>query len=79
MFGAPEIMAVGKDSRFIGNVFRDFCTARNIVLQAVIPGHHQSLGETERRHGLFRSIIAHVVGNKKPNSPSRGEWGGLRQ
>ena len=74
MFVTPEIMATGKDSRFIGKVFQEFCTARNITLQTVIPGHHQSLGEAERRRGLFRSIIDHVVGGEKPNSSSRGEW-----
>ena len=75
VFGEPEIMVADKDSMFIVKVFQEFCTARNIVLQAVIPRRHQSLGETERRHGLFRSIIDHVIGNKKPNSPSRKEWG----
>ena len=71
MFGAPGIMAADRDSACVGKVFRGFRTARNIVLRAVIPGHHRSLGATERRRGLFRSIIAHVVGNKKPNSPSQ--------
>ena len=68
-------MAPGKDSRFTGEVFQEFRTARNVVLQTVIPGHHQSLGATERGRGLFRSLIDHLVGGKKPNSPSRKEWG----
>ena len=72
--GAPGIMAAGKDSRFIGKAFRGFCTAHNIVLQTAIPGYRQSLGATERWRGLFRSIIDHVVGNKKPNSLSNKEW-----
>ena len=75
LFGAPGIMVASEDSRFIGKVPREFSTARNIVSQTVIPGHHQSLGETERRHGLFRTTIDHVVGNKKPNSLGRKEWG----
>ena len=74
VFGAPEIMVAGKDSRFIGEVFQEFCNARNITLHAVIPGHRQSLGATERRHGLFRTIIDHVIGNRKPNSLGRKEW-----
>ena len=57
VFGAPEIMAGGKDPRFIGKVFHGFCTARNIVLQTVIPGHRQSLGATERRHGFFDQLL----------------------
>ena len=68
VFGAPEIIVAGKDSRFVGGNFQEFCTARNIVAQAVIPGHRQSLGETERRRGHYRMIIGHMVGNKKPLS-----------
>ena len=66
-------MVADKDSRFIGEVFQEFRNAHNVVLQTVIPGHHQSLGATERRRGLFRSIMDHVIGNKKPNSLSRKE------
>ena len=72
-------MATGNDSRFNGEVFQEFFTAHIIVLQSVISGHHQSLGEIERRRGLFRSIIDRVVGNKNPNSLSNKEcvwWGG---
>ena len=43
-FGAPGITAVDKDSRPNGAVFQDFRTARNIALQAVIPGHRQIAG-----------------------------------
>ena len=74
MFGATEIAATDKDSRFIGKVFQEFCNARNIIPQAVIPCNHQSLGATERRHGLFRTIIDHVVGNKKPSMLRRKGW-----
>ena len=66
--GAPEIIVVGKDSEFTGEIVQDFCTCRNIVLETVIPGHHQSLGATERRRGHFRTIIDHIIGNKKENS-----------
>ena len=52
-FGRPGIMAVRKDSIFIGEISQDFRNARNVVLQTVIPGNHQNLGATERRHGLF--------------------------
>ena len=72
--GAPEIMVAGKDSRFIGKVPQEFCDARNVVLQTIIPGHHQSLGATERRRGMFRPITDHAIGNKNPNSSSRKEW-----
>ena len=65
VFGAPGIMATDKDSIFIWNVFVEFRTARNIVPQSVIQGHHQSLGATEIRHGLFRTITDHVIGDKK--------------
>ena len=74
VFGTPAIMVTDRDSGFIGEVSQEFRTARNVVLQPVIPGHHQSLGATERRRGLFRSIIDHAIGNKKPNSPSNKEW-----
>ena len=45
-FGSPEIMASGNECRFAGEVFQEFCTAArcNVVLQAAIPGHRQSLG-----------------------------------
>ena len=76
-FGAPCIVAAGQDSRFIGKAFQECRTTRHIVAQTVIPGHHQSLGATERSHGLLRSIIAHVVGNKNPNSSIRKEWKGF--
>ena len=64
VFGAPEIMVTDEESRFIGKASRGFLNARNIVSQTVIPGHRQSLGATERSHGLFRSIIDHVMGIK---------------
>ena len=44
VFGTPEILLVCKDKRFIGEIPQDFCTDHNIILQTVIPGHHQSLG-----------------------------------
>ena len=67
-------MAVRKDSIFIGEISQDFRNARNVVLQTVIPGRHQSLGATARRRGLFRSIIDHAIGNKKPWNLSNKEW-----
>ena len=65
-FGAPEITMVYKDSRFVGGIFQDFCNARNIISQTVIPGHHQSLWATERRRRSFRVIIDHVNLGRKP-------------
>ena len=67
VFGEPGIIAVGTDSRSIGEIFQDFRTARNIVLQAVSHGNHQSSGATGRRIGPFRTTIDHMVGNKKAN------------
>ena len=32
VFGTPGILLVGKDKRFIGKIFQDFCTGRNIIL-----------------------------------------------
>ena len=66
MFGAPGILMVGKDSRVIGENFQDSPTSHNIILQTAIPGHHQSLGAAERRRRLFRTIIDHFVGDRKP-------------
>ena len=43
-FGAPEIIVVDIDLVFTGEVFQEFRTPRNIVLQAVIHGHRQSSG-----------------------------------
>ena len=74
MFGAPYILVAGKDKRFSGEVFQDFRTSHNITLQAVIPGHHQSLGATERTHALFRGIIDRVIGNRKSNCLPNKEW-----
>ena len=74
IFGTPEILTAGKDSRFIGKFPRDFSPSRNIILQTAIPGHHQSLGSTERRRRLFRSIIDHVVGERKQEILNNKEW-----
>ena len=74
VFGTPDILVVDKDKRFVGEIFQDFCTHRNITLQTVIPGHHQSLGATERRHGHFRGILDHIIGNRKSNCLSSKEW-----
>ena len=65
MLVAPGIIVVDKDSSSTGGIFQDFRTARNIALQTVIPGHHQSLGATERRSGHFRMITDHTIWNKK--------------
>ena len=40
----------------------------------MIPGHHQSLGATERRHRLFRVIIDHVIGESNPKKLNSKEW-----
>ena len=64
-FGTPEIMMAGEDSRYIG-VLQDFRTLRNIISPTVIPGHHQSLGASERHRRLYRTITDHVVGERKP-------------
>ena len=61
VFGAPEILLVDKDKRFIGEICQDFCTGHNIISQTSIPGHHQSLGATERRRAHFRGIIDHII------------------
>ena len=74
VFGAPGIAVAGKDSRFTGGISQEFRTNLNIVSQTVVPGHHQSLGETERRRGHFRMIKDHMIGDKKPNSSGRKEW-----
>ena len=77
-FGAPGIISVCTDSRFIGEIPHGFCTSRNIGLQTVIPGHHQSSGANERRRGHFRVIIDHIIGsNNKSNclvEKERGEF-----
>ena len=67
VFGTTEILLVGKDKRFTGGIFQDFCADRNIISQTVIPGHHQSLGATERRRAHFRGIIDHIIGGRKTN------------
>ena len=67
VFGAPEILIADKDKRFIGKVRQAFCTTRNITLQAVIPGHRQSLGATGRRRAHFRGIVDRIIGNRKSN------------
>ena len=73
VFAAPDILAVDKDMRFIGGNCHDFCAPRNIDLQTVIPGHHQILVVTERRHGHFRMIIDRIVGNRQSNCLTRRE------
>ena len=73
-FGTPEITTAGKDSRFTGGIFQDFCKSRNVILQTAIPGRHQSLGAIARRHRLFRTIIDHVVGKTKPKNSRNKEW-----
>ena len=44
VFGAPGIIVVAKDMRFVGEVGQEFRTARNIALQTVIPRNPQSMG-----------------------------------
>ena len=73
VFAAPDISAVDKDMRFIGGNSHDFCSPRNIVLQTVIPGHHQSLGATERRHANFRGIIDNII-EKNPKDHKSIFW-----
>ena len=62
---------------FIGWVFQESCTARNVVLQTVIPGRNHSLGAKERRRGHFRMAIDHIIGNRRANCVTRknGGWG----
>ena len=67
-FGSPGIIVVGKDMRFTGWGFQDFRTPRNIGLQTVIPGNHQSSGADERRRGLYRIAIDRIFGNKNENA-----------
>ena len=76
VWGAPEILVVGKDMWFIGKIFRDFCAPRNVVLQTVIPGYHQSLGAAGNRRGHFRMTIDHIIGYGR-NSPTHKEWAGF--
>ena len=52
VFGAPRIIVVDKDSRFIGGILQEFRTARNIVSQAEIPRHRQSLGRQNVGAGI---------------------------
>ena len=52
-----------------------FPTGGNIVLQAVSPGSHQSLGSPGRIHGLLRGIIEQLIGNQKLNSINNRGWG----
>ena len=59
------IIVVYKDSMPIGEVFHDISTSRNIALQAVVPGHHQSSGGAGRRRGHYRMAIDHMMGSKK--------------
>ena len=66
IFGTPEILMGDKDSIFDGGIFQDFHTSRNIISQTVIQGIIKVYGATERRRGLFRTIIDHVVGGRKP-------------
>ena len=73
VFGAPEIIASDKDMRFIGKVFQEFRTSLKIALQTVIPGHHQSLGATERRIGHLGMIIDHIIGGSKANWSTQKE------
>ena len=48
--GAPDIIITDKDPRFTGAEFLQFRRDRAIDLQAVNPGHRQSLGSTEREY-----------------------------
>ena len=64
-FGAPEILTPGKDKRFPGGIFQDFCAYRDIISQAVIPGNRQSLGAAERRNAHFRGTIDRIIGKSQ--------------
>ena len=74
VFGAPYIWIADKDMGFIGNIFQDFCSARNVALQTIIPGHRPSLGAAERRRCQFRTTIDHIVGHREENCSTHKEW-----
>ena len=43
-------------------------------MKTAIRGYRQSLGATERRRRLFRAIIDHVAGGRKPKKLNNKEW-----
>ena len=49
VFDTPDIIIADKGPRFTDAEVAQFLRGRNITLQPVIPGHHQSVGATERR------------------------------
>ena len=64
VFGAPRIMVEDKDSRFTGEAFREFCAARIIVAQTVIPCHRQSLGRQNVDTVCFDQLLIIWLGIK---------------
>ena len=54
-FGTPDIILADKDARFAGGDRPLFCDRRNIALQTVIPGRHQSLGILKGDIGILET------------------------
>ena len=59
----------------MGNIFRDFCTRRNIAAQVVIRGEHQSLAPTDRTHAHLRGIMGHISGHGDLSGITYRDWG----
>ena len=71
VFGAPGIFVAGEDIVFIMGIFRDFSSPNSIVLQTVIPGHHQCPGEADVETDIFRTIVDHIIGNRTSKWPAQ--------
>ena len=57
--GAPDIVIADKGPRCAGAQGQQFYRDRNITLQTVVPGNHQSLGGAGR-HMYFRDITHRI-------------------
>ena len=62
-------------SRFTGSKFPRFGNELNITLQTIIPGYHQSWGETESGNMYFKGITQQILDKRKNKRIETVDWG----
>ena len=76
VFGTPGVITDDKGPRFTGAIVPHFCRDRNVSLQAVIPGLHQSLGPAEERHRYLKDTTQQIIGGRKRKNVLSKDWQG---
>ena len=70
----PDIIVNGKDPRFTSLKFAQFRNGGDITLKTAIPGHRQSLGDTESRHRYFKATALKIIDKIKKKKTEPVDW-----